>query len=68
MLTEGPVYWSGLIKQNFTPNTIREVNLTLRSGGTTEVPTKPRDEGGLTIDVTAPEAWSSNIVESALTL
>ena len=32
MLTEGPVYWSGLIKQNFTPNTIREVNLTLRSG------------------------------------
>lgn len=68
MLTEGPVYWSGLIKQNFTPNTIREVNLTLRSGGTTEVPTKPRDEGGLTIDVAAPEAWSSNIVESALTL
>ena len=68
MSTDGPVYWSGLIKENFTPNTIREVNLTLRSGGTTDVPTKPRAEGGLTIGVSAPEAWSSNIVESALTL
>ena len=44
------------------------MNLTLRSGGTTDVPTKPRAEGGLTIDVSAPENWSSNIVESALTL
>lgn len=68
MAAEGPVYWSGLIKENFTPNTIREVNLTLRSGGTTDVPTKPREEGGLTISVSTPEAWSSNIVESALTL
>ena len=68
MAADGPVYWSGLIKENFTPNTIREVNLTLRSGGTTDVPTKPREEGGLTIGVSAPEAWSSNIVESALTL
>ena len=68
MLSEGPVYWSGLIKENFTPNTIREVNLTLRSGGSTEVPTTPREEGGLTIAVTVPVAWSSNIVESALTL
>ena len=57
-----------MIKENFTPNTIREVNLTLRSGGTTDVPTKPREEGGLTISVGTPEAWSSNIVESALTL
>ena len=47
MAADGPVYWSGLIKENFTPNTIREVNLTLRSGGTTDVPTKPREEGGL---------------------
>ena len=46
----------------------REVNLTLRSGGSTEVPTTPREEGGLTIAVTVPVAWSSNIVESALTL
>ena len=68
MAADGPVYWSGLIKENFTPNTIREVNLTLRSGGTTDVPTKPREEGGLTISVGTPEAWSSNIVESALTL
>lgn len=68
MAADGPVYWSGLIKENFTPNTIREVNLTLRSGGTTDVPTKPREEGGLTISVGTPEAWSSNIVELALTL
>ena len=68
MAADGPVYWSGLIKENFTPNTIREVNLTLRSGGTTDVPTKPKEEGGLTISVGTPEAWSSNIVESALTL
>lgn len=68
MDADGPVYWSGLIKEKFTPNTIREVNLTLRSGGTTEVPTKPREEGGLTIGVTAPVAWSSNIVESSFTL
>ena len=68
MAADGPDYWSGLIKENFTPNTIREVNLTLRSGGTTDVPTKPREEGGLTISVGTPEAWSSNIVESALTL
>ena len=68
MAADGPVYWSGLIKENFTPNTIREVNLTLRSGGTTDVPTKPREDGGLTISVGTPEAWSSNIVESALTL
>ncbi len=68
MAADGPVYWSGLIKENFTPNAIREVNLTLRSGGTTDVPTKPREEGGLTISVGTPEAWSSNIVESALTL
>lgn len=68
MAADGPVYWSGLIKENFTPNTIREVNLTLRSGGTTDVPTKPREEGGLTISVGTPEAWSSNIVESVLTL
>lgn len=54
MAADGPVYWSGLIKENFTPNTIREVNLTLRSGGTTDVPTKPREEGGLTISVGTP--------------
>ena len=68
MAADGPVYWSGLIKENFTPNTIRAVYLTLRSGGPTDVPTKPREEGGLTISVGTPEAWRSNIVESALTL
>lgn len=68
LTADTPIYWSGLIKENFTPNTIREVNLTLRSGGTTVVPVKPRKEGGLIIDVDDPEAWSSNIVESALVL
>ncbi|MGL5787583.1 MAG: FimB/Mfa2 family fimbrial subunit [Bacteroidales bacterium] len=58
------IYWSGLIKEVFTPNVIREVNLTLRSGGSTSEPVDPTEEGGLTIQVSAPSAWDSNIVES----
>lgn len=61
-----PVYWSGVVKENFVPNVIREVNLTLRTGGTTDVPTAPTTYGGLTITVSDPVAWSSNIVESSI--
>ncbi|MCD8182543.1 MAG: FimB/Mfa2 family fimbrial subunit [Bacteroides sp.] len=62
------VYWSGLIKENFVPNVIREVNLTLKSGGTTDIPTTPREEGELIIDLGAPEACDGNIVNSDITL
>ena len=58
------IYWSGIVKEEFTPNVIREVNLTLRSGGAITEPVEPTEEGGLTIQVSAPSAWDSNIVES----
>lgn len=60
------VYWSGTIKENFVPNVIREANLTLRTGGSAEVPTVPVDYGDLTIVVSEPAAWDSNIVESSV--
>lgn len=58
------VYWSGTIREKFIPNQIREVNLTLRTGGTTTIPEQPTVEGGLTIKVSTPTAWDSNIVQS----
>jgi hypothetical protein len=55
------VHWGGLVEASFEPNTIRELNLTLTSGGTTGVPSVPAKEGGLTIQVSAPAPWDSNI-------
>lgn len=60
------VYWSGIVKENFVPNIIREVNLTLRTGGTTVVPVTPTVTGDFTITVSEPAAWDSNIVESSV--
>ena len=62
------VYWSGLIRDAFVPNVIREVNLSLRSGGTTEPPVEPTQEGGLTIVVSAPAEWNSNIERTDIEL
>ncbi len=62
------VYWSGLIREAFVPNIIREVNLTLRSGGTVTPPAEPTQEGGLTIEVSAPAAWDSNIERTDIEL
>lgn len=62
------IYWSGLISSAFYPNFIREVNLTLKSGGTTEIPVTPSQEGLLLIDVAAPLAWDNNIQDVSLTL
>lgn len=56
------VYWAGLIRGRFTPNIIREVNLTLKSGGTTVVPTDPTEEGSLIINLGDLVPWNSNIV------
>jgi hypothetical protein len=63
-----PVYWSGLIEKAFVPNVIREVNLTLLSGGTLFVPPVPAEEGKLQIEFSAPESWSSNIVATEMDL
>lgn len=57
---EQPVYWSGTVKGVFSPNVIREVNMTINSKGYTEIPV-PQKEGGLIIVVEAPENWNSNI-------
>lgn len=62
------VYWSGLVREAFVPNIIREVNLNLRSGGSTDVPPAPTQEGGLTITVSAPAAWNSNIERTDIEL
>lgn len=58
------LYWSGLIKEVFTPNVIREVNLTIKSRGDKENPVGPTKEGSLEITVGAPENWNSTIQRS----
>lgn len=62
------IYWSGLVKGKFMPNTIREVNLTLRTGGDTEVPTEPTEFGKLIVTVNELIPWDSNIVKTDLEL
>jgi hypothetical protein len=68
LTADTPIYWSGTIKENFVPNVIREVNLTLRSGGTADVPTQPTESGDLDITVSEPTPWDSNIVDSNIIL
>lgn len=58
---EKPIYWSGIINEVFSPNVIREVNLTIKSRGDDKNPDGPQAEGGLIINVTAPEEWNKNI-------
>ena len=55
-----PVYWAGTIKGVFSPNVIREVNMTIKSKGYPEIP-EPQNEGTLIIEVGAPENWNSKI-------
>lgn len=62
---EQPVYWSGTVKGVFSPNVIREVNMTIKSKGYPEIP-KPQPEGELIIEVGAPENWNSNIESEPL--
>ncbi len=54
------VYWAGTIKGVFSPNVIREVNMTIKSKGYPEIP-NPEKEGALIIEVGTPEDWNSNI-------
>jgi len=53
-----PVYWSGTINGVFSPNVIREVNITINSKGLPENPENPDKTGGLTIEVGEPQKWS----------
>lgn len=62
------VYWSGLVKSVFTPNVIRDVNITLRSGGSATIPTEPVTQGDLEITVGAPADWSSVVVNTNVEL
>lgn len=65
---EKPVYWVGYINEPFEPNKIREVNVTFLDGGTQELPERPDNVGNLTVSVSAPEAWDSNILASKIEL
>lgn len=62
------VYWWGTINGVFSPNVIREVNLSLKSAGYSTHPVDPDETGGLTITVGAPLNWSSNIVSETIEL
>lgn len=63
MDTDATIYWEGLIHEAFFPNYIREVNLTLKSGGKKfPIPPGPVVQGELTISVEAPEPWNTNIL------
>lgn len=62
------IYWSGLVDKAFSPNIIREVNMILKSGGSTEIPTTPTQTGTLIIDVSAPTPWDSNIQDVSITV
>lgn len=61
LTTPTPLYWSGNIKGGFTPNVIREVNLTIRSRGSIVNPPGPEEEGDLIITVEPPQDWNDNI-------
>lgn len=56
-----PVYWWALVEDAFTRNVIREVNLTLETAGYLEFPDEPTAQGGLKIEIGAPEEWNTVI-------
>lgn len=59
------IWWDGLIQEAFFPNHIREVNLSLKSGGNSgEIPDVPKTVGELDITVSSPAPWDTNIIES----
>ena len=62
------IYWRGLAKGKFSPNTIREVKLTLKSGGQKEVPSEPGQEGGLKVEMGELIPWNAVITEESLVL
>lgn len=65
---EKTVYWVGYINQGFMANTIREVNVIFRDGGSMELPERPDNVGNLTVSVGEPLDWDSAILASELEL
>ncbi|WP_418893009.1 hypothetical protein [Limibacterium fermenti] len=63
-----PVYWWALVKDEFTRNVIREVNLTLETAGYLEFPDEPTAQGSLQIEIGAPEEWNSTIVSTDMNI
>lgn len=62
------VYWQGDIEETFTPNKIREVNVTIKTGGTPIVPPGPGEKGDLDIQCSDPLPWNSAIDQSEIDL
>ncbi len=62
---DGTVYWYGIVPEKFLPNQIREVNITLNTGGYTELPV---NEFGDDITVSTPMNWDNNIVTSTVNM
>lgn len=60
------VYWYGTVVEKFSPNVIRDVNVTLNTGGYTDLPIT--ELGDLTITVSEPAPWDSNIVVSDVSM
>lgn len=58
----------GYINQGFVANTIREVNVIFRDGGTMELPERPDNVGNLTVTVGQPQDWDSAITASKIEL
>ncbi len=63
-----PIYWYNSIAKNFVPNTIREVNLTITTGGDPVLPPKPLTYGDLTVTFGAVEEWSGDIQQTDIIL
>ncbi len=59
LTVDTPVYWTGTVTEKFVANEIREVNITLNTGGYTDLPTT--EFGDLTITVSEPEPWNAVI-------
>lgn len=53
------VYWYGEIDKVFSPNTIREVNVALKTGGMLKPPPGIVKYGNLEIKVSSPEPWGA---------
>jgi hypothetical protein len=62
------VAWAGLVEDYFSPNLIRELNLTLSSGGSLTIPSTPTKEGGLEIEISAPLPWDTNLTNTDMEL
>lgn len=63
-----PVFWSGPIDKVFTPNTIREVNLILKTGGKPTPPDEIIEYGDLEVTVNKPLDWGAIVITDPMEL